>query len=47
MVVILRLLAMTGILATTKIKLLMLFLAYFKALLAPKSINSLEVNKPA
>jgi hypothetical protein len=31
----------------TKVKLLMLFLVYFKALLAPKSIHSLEVNKPA
>ena len=47
MVVILRLLAMTGILAATKAKPLMLFLVYFKVLLAPKPVNSLEVNKPA
>jgi hypothetical protein len=47
MVVILRLLAIAGILTGAYMKLLMLFPAYFEALLAPKSINSFEVNKPA
>ena len=47
MVAILRFLAIAGILTTARVKLLMLFLAYLKTFLAPKSINSLEVNKPA
>ena len=43
----LRPFTIASIRTTAYTKLLMLFLVYFKALLAPKSINSLEVNKPA
>lgn len=47
MVVILRFLAMAGVLAAPNTKLLMLLFGYFEALLAPQPVNSLEVNNPA
>jgi len=47
MVVILGPFAITGILTTAYRKLLMLFPAYFKAFLAPESVNPFEVYKPS
>ena len=46
-VIILGPFTITGILAATYIKLLVLFLAYFKAFLAPQTIYPFEVYKPA
>ena len=47
MVIILRSFTIAGVLTTAYMKLLMLFLAYFKAFLAPEPINPFEVYKPA
>jgi hypothetical protein len=46
-VVILGPFTIAGVLTAAYMKLLTLFLAYFKAFLAPKPINSFEVYKPA
>ena len=46
MIVILRPFAMTGVLTTACIVLLVLLSAYFKAFLAPEPVNPFEVNYP-
>ena len=47
MIVVLRPFTIAGIRTTACTKLLMLFLAYFEAFLAPESVNSFEVYEPA
>ena len=47
MVIILRPLAMAGIVTAAGVTLLMLLLAYLEAFLAPESVNPFKVDKPA
>jgi len=46
MVVVLSFLTITTVLAGASVKLLMLPSGHFKAFLAPKPVNSLEINQP-
>ncbi len=47
MIVMLRTLTIAGVRTAACTKLLMLFLAYFKAFLAPEPVNSFEAYQPA
>jgi hypothetical protein len=47
MIVMLRPFTIAGIRTTAHMKLLMLYLVYFEAFLAPEPVNSFEVYQPA